>query len=59
MVEIETQSGLVGLGYQLYLREGFRTTKACLEEIIIPRIMGRDASEIEGHLARHLHLDDC
>lgn len=48
VVEIETQSGHVGLGYQLYLREGFRTTKACLEEIIIPRILGRDASEIEG-----------
>ena len=31
VVEIETQSGHVGLGYQLYLREGFRTTKACLD----------------------------
>ena len=31
VVEIETASGLVGMGYQLYLREGFKTTKACLE----------------------------
>ncbi len=47
-VEIETQSGLVGLGYQLYLRDGFRTTKACLEEMIVPRILGRDASAVEA-----------
>ncbi|HET9273169.1 MAG TPA: mandelate racemase/muconate lactonizing enzyme family protein [Methyloceanibacter sp.] len=47
-VEIETKSGLVGLGYQLYLRQGFRTTKACLEELLIPRIMGRDATAIEA-----------
>ena len=48
MLEIETESGLVGLGYQLYLREGFRTTKACLEEVLIPRIIGRDATEVEA-----------
>ena len=47
-VEIETKSGLVGLGYQLYLRQGFRTTKACLEELLIPRIMGRDATAVEA-----------
>jgi L-alanine-DL-glutamate epimerase-like enolase superfamily enzyme len=47
-IEIETQDGLVGLGYQLYLNAGFRTTKACLEEIMIPRIIGRDATEIEA-----------
>lgn len=47
-VEIETKSGLVGLGYQLYLRQGFRTTKACLEEVLIPRIMGRDATAVEA-----------
>lgn len=47
-VEIETKSGLVGLGYQLYLRQGFRTTKACLEEMLIPRIMGRDATAVEA-----------
>ena len=48
VVEIETASGHVGLGYQLYLRDGFRTTRACLQESVIPRIMGRDASEVEA-----------
>lgn len=47
-VEIETQSGLVGLGYQLYLRDGFRTTRACLEEMMVPRILGRDATAVEA-----------
>ena len=48
VVEVETASGLVGLGYQLYLREGFRTVAACIEEVMKPRILGRDASEIEA-----------
>ena len=48
VVEVETKSGLVGLGYQLYLREGFRTTAACLEEMMVPRVLGRDATEVEA-----------
>ena len=48
VVEIETASGLVGMGYQLYLREGFKTTKACLEEMMIPLIVGKDASADEA-----------
>lgn len=48
VVEIETESGHVGLGYVLFLGAGFRTAKACLEEIMIPRILGRNASEVEA-----------
>jgi L-alanine-DL-glutamate epimerase-like enolase superfamily enzyme len=55
VLEVETASGHVGLGYQLYLREGFRTTKACLEEIAIPRLLGRDASEVEA-IWRELYM---
>lgn len=47
-VEIETRSGHVGLGYQLYLREGFRTVKECLVETMVPHLIGRDASEVEA-----------
>lgn len=54
-VEIETASGHVGLGYQLYLRDGFRTTKACIEESVTPRILGRDASEVEA-IWRELYM---
>jgi L-alanine-DL-glutamate epimerase-like enolase superfamily enzyme len=48
VVQVETDEGHVGLGYQLYLRDGFRTTKACLEELVIPRILGRNATEVEA-----------
>ncbi len=48
LCEIETAAGHVGLGYQLYLREGMRTTKAAIEEQLAPRIIGRDATEVEG-----------
>lgn len=48
VVEIETAEGHVGLGYQLYLRDGFRTTAACLAEQVIPRLLERDASEVEA-----------
>jgi len=48
VIEIETVSGIVGMGYQLYLREGFKTTKACLEEMMIPLILGKDASAVEA-----------
>ena len=48
VVEIETAGGLVGLGYQLYIREGIRTTRTCLEEMMVPRVIGRDATEIEA-----------
>ncbi len=57
VVEIRTRSGLVGLGYQLYLQPGFRTTRACLEEVMIPRILGRDATEVEG-IWRDLYLSN-
>jgi L-alanine-DL-glutamate epimerase-like enolase superfamily enzyme len=55
VVQIETASGHVGLGYQLYLRDGFRTTRACLEELVIPHLLGRDASEVEA-IWRELYL---
>jgi L-alanine-DL-glutamate epimerase-like enolase superfamily enzyme len=55
VVEVATRSGHVGLGYQLYLGGGFRTTKTCLEEMMVPRILGRDATEVEG-IWRDLYL---
>ena len=48
VLEIETAGGLVGMGYQLFLRDGFRTVKAALEEQYLPPIIGRDATEVEG-----------
>jgi L-alanine-DL-glutamate epimerase-like enolase superfamily enzyme len=48
VLEIETVGGHVGLGYQLFLRNGFKTVKTALEEQYLPPIIGRDATEVEG-----------
>jgi L-alanine-DL-glutamate epimerase-like enolase superfamily enzyme len=46
--EIETAAGHVGLGYQLYLREGMRTTRSAIKEMHERQVIGRDATEVEG-----------
>lgn len=48
VVEIETASGIVGMGYLMLLNGGMRTVAACLEELIAPRLAGRDATEVEA-----------
>ena len=48
VAEIETDSGIVGMGYLILLRGGVPTVRACLEELVIPEIIGRDATDIEG-----------
>ena len=48
VLEAETQGGIVGMGYLLLFRPGIRTIAACLEETIIPRVIGKDASAVEA-----------
>ena len=48
VVEIATKGGLTGLGYLHILGDGSATIACCLEEMIAPRILGRDATEVEG-----------
>ena len=48
VVEIETQSGTVGMGYVHMLQPMLRTLATCLEEAIAPLVMGRDATEVEA-----------
>lgn len=48
VVEVETASGIVGLGYLQPLNGGLLTLKACLDELIAPRLLGRDATAIEA-----------
>jgi L-alanine-DL-glutamate epimerase-like enolase superfamily enzyme len=49
VVEVETAGGITGLGY-LHPIGGLllRTLGACVEEFVRPRVLGRDATEIEG-----------
>lgn len=48
VIEIETQGGIVGIGYLHLLGPALKTIAACLEEAMIPLILGRDATAVEG-----------
>jgi L-alanine-DL-glutamate epimerase-like enolase superfamily enzyme len=48
VVEIETKSGLVGIGYLHLLSPALRTIATCLDEAIVPGLIGRDATAIEA-----------
>ena len=48
VLEVETKGGIVGMGYLFLFRPGIRTIAACLEETIIPRVIGKDASAVEA-----------
>jgi L-alanine-DL-glutamate epimerase-like enolase superfamily enzyme len=48
VLEVETKGGITGMGYLLLFRSGMRTIAACLEEAIIPRVIGKDASAVEA-----------
>ncbi len=48
VAEVETADGVVGMGYLILLRGGVPTVRACLDELVIPDTVGRDATDIEG-----------
>ena len=48
IVELETQSGLVGMGYLMPLAGGLATLDACMKELIAPRVLGRSITEVEA-----------
>lgn len=48
VLEAETQGGVIGMGYLLLFRSGIRTIVACLEETIVPRVIGKDATAVEA-----------
>ena len=49
VVEIETASGITGMGYLHLLNSSLlRTTGLCIEEAMTPMILGRDATAVEA-----------
>jgi L-alanine-DL-glutamate epimerase-like enolase superfamily enzyme len=48
VLDVETAGGIVGMGYLNVFRPILGTIKTCLEEIIIPRVLGKDASAVEA-----------
>src|SRR5262244_4255718 len=48
LLDVETKGGIAGLGYLFSFRPGLRTVAAALEETIVPRVIGQDATAVEG-----------
>jgi len=48
VLEVETKGGIVGMGYLFSFRPGLRTVATALEETILPRVIGKDATAVEG-----------
>ena len=48
VVDVETKGGITGMGYLFLFRPGIKSIIACLNEIIIPNVIGKDASSVEA-----------
>ncbi len=48
VLEVETKGGIVGMGYLFSFRPGLRTVAMALEETILPRVIGKDATAVEA-----------
>jgi L-alanine-DL-glutamate epimerase-like enolase superfamily enzyme len=48
VLDVETRGGIAGMGYLFLFRPGMRTIAACLDECVIPRVLGKDASAVEA-----------
>ena len=48
VVEIETASGITGMGYLMVLSGGLRTIQACIEELVAPVVLGRSIASVEA-----------
>src|SRR5215211_9236164 len=48
VLEVETKGGIVGMGYLFSFRPGLKTVVAALEETILPHVIGKDATAVEG-----------
>ena len=48
IVDVETKGGITGMGYLFLFRPGIKSIIACLNEVIIPSVIGKDASAVEA-----------
>jgi L-alanine-DL-glutamate epimerase-like enolase superfamily enzyme len=48
VLEVETAGGIVGMGYLFPFTPVLRTIRACLEDAIVPRLKGKDATAVEA-----------
>ena len=48
IVDIETAGGVTGMGYLFHFRPGLKTIATFIEEVIVPRVKGKDATAVEA-----------
>ena len=48
IVDVETAGGITGMGYLFHFRPGLKSIAAFLDECIIPRVKGKDATAVEA-----------
>ena len=48
VLDVETKGGIAGMGYLFSFRPGLHTIAAALKETILPRVIGKDATAVEG-----------
>src|SRR5215510_9362978 len=46
--DVETSGGITGMGYLFLFRPGMKSIAACLDECVIPRVKGKDATAVEA-----------
>src|SRR3954466_15666019 len=44
IVDVETAGGITGMGYLLHFRPGLNSIATFLDEVVIPRVKGKDAT---------------
>src|SRR5204862_213771 len=48
IVDVETAGGITGMGYLFHFRSGLKSIAAFLDEVVIPRVKGKDATAVEA-----------
>jgi L-alanine-DL-glutamate epimerase-like enolase superfamily enzyme len=48
IVDVETAGGITGMGYLFHFRPGLRSIATFFDEVIIPRVKGKDATAVEA-----------
>ncbi len=48
VVEVETAGGITGMGYLQVLAGGSESLVACLKELVVPHVLSRSISDVEG-----------
>jgi len=48
IVDVETAGGVTGMGYLFHFRPGLKSIAMFLDECVIPRVIGKDATAVEA-----------